>query len=327
MVARAVRSIFFGTPDFAVPCLESLAKVSDVVLVVSQPDKPQGRGLALKATPVKAKAESLGLPVIQPSKVRTPEFAQSLVDLHADFAVVVAYGRILPKAVLESTRLGCFNVHASLLPRWRGAAPIQWAIYARDEETGVTLMKMDEGLDTGAMLAVSRMPIGLRETSLGLFDKLSALGGELVEAQIPRLESLIPKATPQPDEGVTLARMIDKRDAWIDWRRSALDIDAQVRAFTPWPGTKTMFGDHEIKILETDVLGPDRTVAISAHEVCGTVVEATNELVVKCGEGALIIKVLQAPGKKALPAKVFLSGYPISEGARFVPAPPDAKTQ
>ncbi len=310
------RAIFFGTPDFAVPCLDALATVADVVLVVTQPDRPRGRGLELAPPPVKVRAEALGVPVVQPLKVRTPEFAASLRALAADVAVVVAYGRILPRAVLEAPRLGCVNVHASLLPRWRGAAPIQWAVARGDAETGVCLMQMDEGLDTGPVLARRATPIDPDETAGELAPRLAALGAELLREALPRhlAGALVPE--PQDDARHTLAPILEKAHGAIDWSQRAQAVHDLVRGMSPWPGafTRTPAG-ATLKVHATCVVadGPaDQGVAGAP----GTVLRADRAggLVVACGEGAAALVEVQPEGKRRMSAVDYLAGRPLACG-------------
>ena len=234
--------MFLGTPAFAVPSLVALTDVAEVVGVVCQPDKPAGRGLELSLPAVKREALARGLVVHQPTKMRDGSFAEWLRAQGADLAVVAAYGRILPSDVLAAPRLGCVNVHASLLPRHRGAAPIQWAILAGDEQTGVTLMQMDEGLDTGPMLGARSVPIGVDETSEQLYSRLADLGGAMVRDEISRFLRGEVAATPQDVSRVTLAPPLTKQQAQIEWTRSARQVHDQIRGLQPWPGTWTMLG-------------------------------------------------------------------------------------
>ncbi len=311
------RALFFGTPDFAVPCLDALAAIMDVVTVVTQPDRPRGRGLELAPPPVKVRAEALGVPVIQPVKVRTPEFAASLRALDADVAVVVAYGRILPRAVLEAPRLGCVNVHASLLPRWRGAAPIQWAIARGDAETGVCLMQMDEGLDTGPVLARRATPIGPDETAGELAPRLAALGAELLREALPRhlAGALVP--VPQDDVRHTLAPILEKAHGAIDWAQRAQAVHDLVRGMSPWPGafTRTPAGGS-LKVHATRVVALPGMMGEGAAAVPGTVLSADRAggLVVACGSGAAALVEVQPEGKRRMSAADYLAGRPLACG-------------
>lgn len=310
-----MRALFFGSPAFAVPCLEALHELAEVVAVFSQPDRPAGRGLSLKAPAVKVRALELGLPVLQPTKVRTAAFAEELRAYDADVAVVVAYGRILPRAVLDAPRRGCVNVHASLLPRWRGAAPIQWAIAAGDRETGVTLMQMDEGMDTGPILATRRTPIAPDETTPQLAERLSALGAELLREELPRWVRGELEPVPQPSEGVTMARLLTKEDGRLPWASTARAVHDRVRAMQPWPGAFT------------DVVGEDRRIKVHATHVVeeggqhgepGEVLGGDEGGVrVACGQGVVALDVLQDPNRRRLAADAYLRGPGLAVGARL----------
>ncbi len=306
-----MRAAFLGTPDFAVPCLRALLEVAEVPLVITQPDKPQGRGMALQAPPVKQFALERGIRVEQPSKARDGTLLRLLQEQDLDFALVVAYGKILPKDVLEAARRGCLNVHGSLLPRWRGAAPIQWAVVSGDAQTGVCLMQMDVGMDTGDVLARRVIDIGENETGGELFERLSVLSGELVREEIPRLTSLI--AEPQTSEGVTHARMIEKSDGQLDFTQSAQAVHNRARGFYPWPGAFATLGDKRVKIHRTRVALRD-----GQRGAPGRVLQADADgIVVACGQGALRIEELQLDGKKRVSAQAFLAGHPLAAGASF----------
>lgn len=227
------RIVFMGTPEFAVSSLAACFDIGDVVAVVTQPDKPKGRGHAVAISPVKALAQERGVPVLQPVKLRTPPFSEELRKYEPDVCVVTAYGRILPKDVLDLPRKGCVNVHASLLPRFRGAAPIQWSLAYGDAETGVSLMVMDEGLDTGPVLAMRRLPIGPEDTSATLHEKLAKLGGEILREDLPKYLRGELQPVPQPTEGVVLAPIINKEDGLLDFARPAAELERRVRAFMP----------------------------------------------------------------------------------------------
>ena len=323
-----MRAIFFGSPDFAVPCLDALHEIAEVVLVVSQPDRPSGRGMKLRPPPVKARALELGLPVEQPKKLRSGSFPELVRELQADVGVVVAYGRILPLGLLEAPRHGCVNVHASLLPRWRGASPIHHAVVAGDERTGVKLMRMDEGLDTGPMLATVETPIGPDETTGELWDRLAALGGALIREELPRYVAgeLIPRA--QPDEGVTLAPMMEKEDGRIDWERSAKVVHDQVRGFVPWPGAFTELAGVRVKVLRARVLrakgrygAPGSVLTTIPADPSGAggggAESLKGRLAVACAEGALELLEVQEAGRKALAGGAFRAGQRGLEGAVF----------
>ena len=243
------RLVFFGTPEFAVPSLRACLEVGTVVAVVTQPDRPRGRGQHVQASPVKEEAERAGVPVLQPPKLKGTDFGARLRALEPEVAVVTAYGRILPQDVLDAPRRGCLNVHASLLPRWRGAAPIQWAIAAGDAETGVCLMQMEAGLDTGPVLATRREPVRPTDTSGSLHARLAELGGALLRDALPRYLAGELRAVPQSETGVTVARMVEKEDGRLDWTRPAEELERRVRAFTPWPGGWTELDGHGLQDL------------------------------------------------------------------------------
>jgi methionyl-tRNA formyltransferase len=308
-----VRTIFFGSPDFAVPCLEALHDISDIAVVISQPDRPAGRGLAMRTPAVKKRALELGLEVWQPKKVRTADFAEKLRALDADVAVVVAYGRILPRGVLDAPRTGCVNVHASLLPRWRGAAPIQWSIVHGDEETGVTLMQVDEGMDSGAILATVSTPITPDDDAATLSDRLSKMGAELLREQLAPY--VAGDLTPQPqDEGaVTMAPLLKKEHGRIDWNKSAQAVHNQIRGMNPWPGAHTILGDRRIKVhrtvastLDPEGAPPGQVIALDPEGI-----------LVACAEGTLEIQELQESGRKRVDARAFASGRGVAVGDRF----------
>lgn len=306
------RIVFMGTPEFAVGSLAALFDMEDsveVVAVVTQPDKPKGRGQALAIPPVKALALARGVPVLQPPRLRTPPFSEVLRTLSPDVCVVTAYGKILPPDLLAVPRLGCVNVHASLLPRFRGAAPIQWAIAHGDAETGVCLMLMDEGLDTGPVLACRRQPIAADETSASLHPKLAALGGQLLREELPRYLRGELQARPQPAEGAVYAPMIQKDDGRLDFTRSARELERRVRAFTPWPGAFTQLEGARLKVHRVQV-GQGRGEP-------GTLLCASPAgLEVACAEGSLLLQELQLEGKRAMSAADFLSGRRLAPGSR-----------
>jgi methionyl-tRNA formyltransferase len=298
-----VRIGFFGTPQFAVPTLRAILDAGhEVAVVVAQPDRPAGRGQQLQSPPTVQLARERGIPTLQPLKVKTGEFPEAIEALGLDLAVVVAYGRILTPRLLAAPRLGCVNVHASLLPRWRGAAPIQWSILAGDAETGVTTMRMDAGLDTGDMLLVARTPIGPRETSGELHDRLSEIGAELL---VRTLASPL-RPTPQPTEGVTLAPMLTKEDGRLDWTRPAVELDRRVRGLSPWPGTFTTFRGEPMKVLRT-----------RPAEGAGAFGEILRGAVVACGEGALELEEVQLPGKRAVKGADWVNGSRVGAGEKL----------
>lgn len=299
-----MRAAFFGSPAFAIPCLEALNRIADIQAVFSQPDRPAGRGMSLRPPAVKVRAEELSLPVFQPKKVRNGKLAAQLRELELDVAVVVAYGRILPLPVLEAPRVGCVNVHASLLPRWRGAGPIQWSIASGDAETGVAVMAMDEGMDTGGVYATRAMPIGDTHTSASLAPELAQLGANLLEESLPQIVAGSLLAEPQPSEGITHARMLTKEDGRIDWSQDVALVHAHMRGMTPWPGPFTTRDGVVLKIHEaTPTRAPSRG---EPGEVIGV---DERGILVACGTGVLAVSVLQPAGKKRLPAAAFLAGY------------------
>ena len=321
-----MRVIFMGTPDFAVGTLEALVKSEhEVVAVVTQPDKPKGRGKAMQPTPVKEVALRENIPVLQPKKVRETEVVEELSKLNADVIVEVAFGQIIPKTILELTKYGCINVHGSLLPKYRGAAPIQWAVMNGDEVSGVTIMKMDEGLDTGDMLTKVEVPLAADETGGSLFDKLAAAGAKLLVETLPKLEKGEVTPEKQPEISTTeYARMIKKEDGKIDWTKSAVEIDRQIRAMRPWPSAFTKVNGKNLKIWDAKVIAmfggdlfskiPGQNPTKSAGKVW--VADETG-LHVKTGDGILVIEELQLEGKKRMKTADFLRGYAIEPGTRL----------
>ena len=301
-MTQPLRIIFAGTPDFAARHLQALINSEhEIVGVYSQPDRPAGRGKKLKASEVKALALENDLPVFQPQSLKNEEALAELNTLNADIMIVVAYGLILPKAILDAPRLGCLNVHGSILPRWRGAAPIQRAIWAGDTETGVTIMQMDEGLDTGDMLHISRCPISDKETSASLYNKLAELGPSALVETINRLANgdITPK--PQQNELANYAKKLSKEEANIDWSVDAAQIERNIRAFNPWPVCFTQMGEHTVKIYQAQVVEQSgKPGEVLASDKCG--------VVVACGEGALSITQLQPQGKKPMAISDFLNG-------------------
>jgi methionyl-tRNA formyltransferase len=309
-----MRIVFAGTPDFAVPALEALvAAGEDIVLVLTQPDRPSGRGLAIAESPVKRAALAHRLEVFQPHTLRDDGAQARLAALSPDLMVVAAYGLILPQAVLDIPRLGAINIHASLLPRWRGAAPIQRAILAGDGETGISIMRMEAGLDTGPVLLSAPIPIEPRDTAGTVHDELAALGGRLVLEAVERLGAGPLRGVTQPAEGVTYAAKIGKGEARIDWARSAAEIDCQIRAFDPVPGASTTLDGAEVKVWRA------RPLTTRDGVTPGTILSASasDGLVVACGEGALALDELQKAGGKRLAAADFLRGTRLEPGRRF----------
>jgi methionyl-tRNA formyltransferase len=301
-----LRLAFMGTPDFAVPSLEALrAAGHEIVCVYTQPPRPAGRGHQPQPSPVARAAEAAGISVRTPAKLDAAE-AEAFRALDLDAAVVAAYGLILPPAVLAAPRLGCLNVHASLLPRWRGAAPIQRAILAGDKETGVTIMQMEAGLDTGPMLLREAVPIGPGTTAAELHDRLAALGARLIVAALSGVATGTIQAVPQPAEGVTYAKKLSRGEGRLDWHRPAEELERMVRALNPAPGVWFERGGERIKVLAAEVV-PSRSGAP------GTVLDAA--LAVACGGGALRLTRLQRAGRAPVDAEAFLRGYPVAAGA------------
>ncbi|MGB3393537.1 MAG: methionyl-tRNA formyltransferase [Stenotrophomonas sp.] len=298
-----MKIVFAGTPEFAVASLGAAARQHEVVAVYTQPDRPAGRGRGLMPSPVKLDAIARGIPVLQPETLKTPEAQQQLRELQPDLMVVVAYGLILPRAVLEIPTHGCWNVHASLLPRWRGAAPIQRAIEAGDAETGVCLMQMEAGLDTGPVLLSQRTPIADTDTGGLLHDRLAQMGAQVLSDGLGLLRAgLKPVAQPQPAEGVTYAHKLDKAEARLDWQQDAAALARKVRAFNPWPVAEAMLAGERVRI--------HGAVAIHDHrgKAPGTVIDASREGIdIACGQGALRLRVVQREGGKAITAADYLN--------------------
>ncbi|WP_461058636.1 methionyl-tRNA formyltransferase [Silanimonas algicola] len=308
-----MRIVFAGTPEFSVPCLDAAAARGEVVAVYTQPDRPAGRGRALAESPVKQRAKQLGIDVVQPVTLRDAEAQAQLRELQPDLMVVVAYGLILPQAVLDIPTHGCWNVHASLLPRWRGAAPIQRAIEAGDAETGVDLMRMEKGLDTGPLMLRLTTPITGADTGGTLHDRLSALGAEVLGDGLKLLRAgMVPVATPQPAEGATYAHKLDKAEAKLEWAQSAAVLARKVRAFHPWPIAECELAGERLRVHAAVPLSAAAAQALDvARHPPGTVVAGTKEgLTVACGEGALRLTVVQREGGKPQPVADFLNARP-----------------
>lgn len=306
-----MRVLFAGTPDFAAAHLQALLDAPDmsVIGVYTQPDRPAGRGKKLTASPVKKLALDHQLPVFQPQSLKDSDQQRILSELQADIMVVVAYGLILPQAVLDTPQLGCINVHGSILPRWRGAAPIQRAIEAGDTETGVTIMQMDAGLDTGAMLSVSRCAIDSNETSASLHQKLEQLGAPALLHTLKSIAAGLAVAVDQDDQLSCYAAKITKQEALIDWNQSAQILDRQIRAFNPFPAAYTTLGELRIKIWQAEP-------ATAASLAPGQIISADNTgLLVSCGEQSLLITEIQLPGKSRMAVSEVLK----SRGEFFVP--------
>lgn len=323
-----MRIVFMGTPDFSVPALKALVEAGhQVIAVVTQPDKPKGRGKEVQMTPVKIQAMEYGIPVYQPAKVREASFVEVLKGLEADVYVVIAFGQILPKAVLELPKYGCINIHASLLPKYRGAAPIQWCVIDGERETGITTMMMDVGLDTGDMLEKAVIPIEEKETGGSLHDKLSMAGGDLILSTLKKLEEGTLVRTPQTDEGTCYAKMLTKSLGDIDWNQGAVSIERLIRGLNPWPSAYTMWNGKTIKIWAADVIAgreaadflSESGVPAETGTAPGTVVCSDKRGQVVCtGGGLLSIRELQMEGKKRMDTPAFLRGYPIPAGDVFV---------
>lgn len=310
-----MKAVFMGTPDFAVPTLQKMIDMGiEITAVVTQPDKAKGRGKKVIYSPVKECALAHDLSVYQPVRIRKePEFIQTLRDMQPDVIVVVAFGQILPKEILDIPRLGCVNVHASLLPKFRGAAPIQWSIIDGEEVTGVTTMLMDVGLDTGDMLLKTEIPVDPKETGGSLHDKLAAVGGELLEKTLIGLEAgtIVPEKQDDSQAG-EYARMLDKELGHIDFNQPAVVIERLIRGLNPWPSAYTYIDGKTLKIWEAEVL--DRNYGCEYGEVA----EVTrNCLIIQTGIGALSVKSVQLQGKKRMDIAAFLNGYTIEKGTRF----------
>ncbi len=298
-----MRVIFMGTPDFSVPVLEALVDAGhQIVAVYTQPPRPAGRGKRDRPTAVHARAAEMGLEVRHPLNFKAEADRAEFAALNADIAVVVAYGLILPQAVLDAPAQGCLNIHASLLPRWRGAAPIHRAIMAGDAATGICIMQMDAGLDTGPVLLRCETPIGAQETTGQLHDRLSVMGAAQICAALERLEALVPE--PQPKVGVTYAAKVDKAEARIDWTRGAAEIDRQIRGLAPFPGAWTEIGGQRVKLLASRLAG--------GQGAPGAVLDAA--LTIACGTGAVQLLRLQRAGRAAQDGAEFLRGTPVPPG-------------
>lgn len=307
-----MKVIFMGTPEFSVGTLEALIKAGhEVVLAVTQPDKPKGRGGKMQFTPVKESALKHGIPVFQPKKVREPECIEEMRQYGADIIVVIAFGQILPKEILNMTPYGCVNVHASLLPKYRGAAPIQWAVINGEKVSGVTTMQMDEGLDTGDMLLKTEIRLDEKETGGSLHDKLALAGAELCVRTLKGLEEKTIRPKPQGESSTAYARMLDKKLGSIDWSKDAISIERLVRGLNPWPSAYTGWDGKVMKIWEAQV----EEETAESGSVPGTVISVEKDgFCVKTGDGVLKILALQIPGKKKTEAEAFLRGYQIAVG-------------
>ena len=305
-----MRLVFMGTPDFADPALQTLAASRhEVVGVVTQPDKPKGRGKHLQAPPVKEAALELNIPVYQPEKVREESFVEELAQLKPDAIIVAAFGQLIPKTILDMPKYGCLNIHASLLPKYRGASPIQWAILNGDEKTGVTIMRMEEGLDTGAIYLQKEYPLDGTETGGSLFDTLSELGGPLMLEALDRLEAGTLEAVPQEEEKACYVRMLKKELGRIDWSADGRQIERYIRGLNPWPAAYTSWSGKTLKLWKAE------WIAENTDQTAGTVTGTTKTgFFVQTGNGQLLVTELQLEGKKRMDAAAFLRGVTLQAG-------------
>jgi methionyl-tRNA formyltransferase len=305
-----MRVVFFGSPEFALPSLMAVAERHDILAVVTQPDRPAGRGGGLQPPPVKTLAVARGFTVYQPSKLRDGALAAQLTALSPDVFVVVAYGRILPPDLLAVPRLGPWNVHASILPKLRGAAPIQWAIIRGEKETGVSIMRMEEGLDTGPVASVAKETIAASDTAATLSARLAPLGARLLAETLPRIEAGAVSLSVQDDSGATFAPPLAKTDGLLDLRESARTVSARARGVDPWPGASVYLGTDSIKVFQPTVL--------EGQGAPGEVVGLRQEgLAIACGDGVIAFSEIQMPSRKRMSAKALLAGHPIPPGTRF----------
>jgi methionyl-tRNA formyltransferase len=303
-----MRVIFAGTPEFAAHALRAIVAAGHVVpLALTQPDRPAGRGMALQPSPVKRLAEANGIEVFQPPTLKDATAQEKIAAIQADVMVVAAYGLIVPQVVLDMPRFGCINIHASLLPRWRGAAPVQRALLAGDQETGVCIMRMEAGLDTGPVLLRATCPISATDNAATLHDRLAERGACLIVEALSRLP--LP-AEPQPAAGVTYAHKIEKAEALIDWSKDAQELDRHIRAFNPFPGAQAQFGGQTVKLWQA--------VPVAGSGEKGRILSVDrSSIVIACGSGALAVSELQKAGGKRLPVREFLAGHPLKAGDRF----------
>jgi len=314
MSTQPLRIIFMGTPDFAAATLRALIKGPDeVVAVVTQPDRAKGRGKKMSSPPAKVLAESLDIPVLQPTKIKTADFRNGLLTYRPDLIVVAAYGRILPKALLELAPLGCINVHGSLLPQYRGAAPIQWSVINGDQETGVTIIQMNEGMDTGDILLQEAIQTKPDETAGSLFDKLAALGGTTLLKAIKGLQdgTIIPVS--QNHDLATIAPMLKKDDGLIDWQKDAKEIECLIRGLDPWPSAFSFIDSKRLRLFKPEVLHKD------SNAQPGTILQADKRgLLISCGQNSLLIREIQPEGKKRMSVESFICGHQIPVGTSLV---------
>lgn len=308
-----MKIIFMGTPDFSVMTLESLVNAGhQVAAVVTQPDKPKGRSGKMQYPPVKAKALELNIPVYQPKKVKEPDFFEVIKKINPDVIVVIAFGQILPKIILDYPKYGCINIHASLLPKYRGAAPIQWSVINGEKETGITTMQMDVGLDTGDMIDRVVVPIEEKETGGSLHDKLMRAGSKLILETLEKIENNTAVFTKQSDEDSNYAQMLTKQLGKLDFEQKAVELERLIRGLNPWPSAYTRINGKNLKIWEADVVKGDNTIAP------GVVYEVTKDsFLVATADGALQINELQLEGKKRMSVSDFLRGYQLENGTRL----------
>ena len=311
--AVRLRTVFMGTPRFAVPSLAALAESVDVTLVLCNPDRPAGRGRSMASPPVKEEAVRRGIPVFQPDKARHPDAVARITAEAPDLIVVVAYGHILPKSILDIPRLGCINVHASLLPKYRGAAPINWAVARGETVTGITIMRMDEGMDTGPMLHVREIPIGEEDTAETMFSKLSILGAEALREALRKLREGTLDETPQDAALATYAPKLTKEHGRIDWSRSSGEVCNLVRGMTPWPSAIAVHAGRTLKILSSAVAAESG----AAGEAGEVVALGRDGIAVACGEGVLRLQVVQPEGGKAMDAWAYAHGRRVATGERL----------
>lgn len=315
-----MRIVFMGTPDFAVDTLKTLVESRhELVGVVTQPDKPKGRSGKLQLTPVKEMALQYGIPVFQPERAKDPEFFPILENLSPDVIVVVAFGQILPKTILQLPKYGCINVHASLLPKLRGAAPIQWSIINGDTESGVTIQQMDEGIDTGDILLMRKYTLDAKETGGSLFDRLASFGGSMVLEVLEQAEAGTLHPVPQNHEEHTRAKMLSKETGRIDFTQSALQIERLVRGLNPWPSAYTYLGDKMMKLWAAEVIPVEQAAVDGLNSAePGTVVAVNKQdFVIQTGDGYLAVQEVQLAGKKRMDTEAFLRGYSLAEGTKL----------
>lgn len=310
MPKRPLRIIFMGTPDFAAATLQALIDGPDeVVAVITQPDRAKGRGKKLTPPPVKVLAEAVGIPVLQPTKIKTENFRHGLLSYQADLMVVTAYGRILPEALLTLAPLGCINVHGSLLPQYRGAAPIQWAVINGEPETGVTIIQMNAGMDTGDVLLSAKIATSPDETAGSLYDKLAVLGSATLLTAIAGLQEGTISPIPQDHSLATLAPMLHKDDGLIDWQQDAAVIERLIRGLDPWPSAFCYVNGKRLRLFQPEVVHQD------SEQQPGTVVFADKRgIAIACGRNTLLVKEIQPEGKKRMPVESFLCGHPLVVG-------------